>query len=270
MLGAASSTAAEGDVLLTERRYLGAAELFGQAADYVPSGHASERGKYLLRQAEALYRQGDERGDNAALRSAIDIYGHALAEYPRAQAPLDCVESATPRLFCVVAPGRNVCGAPNWPARWPNSGYGAVIRRKGRIGSGYQRSLDYDRRVDYRRLALCAFRQEVAPCVGALEACASTSGKHHFKPLIEPTTVAAPTSPVALGCCPTSPVALVSGRGRFRRFLKQPTSSASTPAPSAAPRRSERASCVKPTCRERSVHLLSPARPPSLATYRRE
>ena len=64
--------------------------------------------------------------------------------------------------------GRNICGAPSWPARWPNSGDGAVIRRKGRVGSSYQRSLDYDRRVDYRRFALCAFRQEFAPCrIGA-------------------------------------------------------------------------------------------------------
>ena len=71
MLGAAGSTATEGDVALTERRYKEAAELFGQAAGYVPSGHSSERGGYLLRQDDALYRQGDERGDNAALRSAI-------------------------------------------------------------------------------------------------------------------------------------------------------------------------------------------------------
>ena len=33
------------------RRYLEAAELFGQAADYVPSGHAHERSGYFLRQA---------------------------------------------------------------------------------------------------------------------------------------------------------------------------------------------------------------------------
>jgi hypothetical protein len=38
------------DRALTERRYLEAAELFGQAADYVPNEHASERGKYLRRQ----------------------------------------------------------------------------------------------------------------------------------------------------------------------------------------------------------------------------
>jgi hypothetical protein len=54
MLGAASSTATEGDVAMTERRYKEAAELFGQAADYVPSGQASKRAGYLLRQAGAL------------------------------------------------------------------------------------------------------------------------------------------------------------------------------------------------------------------------
>ncbi len=89
MLGAASSTAAEGDVALTERRYSEAADLFGQATGYVSSGHASEHGGYLRRQANALYRQGDERGDNSALRSAIEVYGRALADYPRSQAPLD-------------------------------------------------------------------------------------------------------------------------------------------------------------------------------------
>ena len=68
-------TAADGAVVLTERRYVEAAELFGQAAGYVPNGHASERGGYLLRQADALSRQGDERGDNAALSSAIEVYG---------------------------------------------------------------------------------------------------------------------------------------------------------------------------------------------------
>ena len=88
MLGAASSTAAEGDVAMTERHYAAAAGLFGQAADYVPGGHASRRG-YLLRQADALGRQGDLRGDNSALRGSIEVYGRVLAEYPRSQAPLD-------------------------------------------------------------------------------------------------------------------------------------------------------------------------------------
>jgi tetratricopeptide (TPR) repeat protein len=89
MLGAVQSTAAEADVAMTEQRYLEAAELFGQAANYVPSRHASERGGYLLRQADALCRQGNELGDNAALKSAIEVYGRALAKYPRSEFPLD-------------------------------------------------------------------------------------------------------------------------------------------------------------------------------------
>ena len=89
MLGAASSTAAEGDVALTERRYTEAAELFGQAADFVPSGHASDEGRYLLRKADALRRQGDERGDNAALGQSIKIGRRALTDYPREHDSLD-------------------------------------------------------------------------------------------------------------------------------------------------------------------------------------
>ena len=93
MLGAASSTAADGEVAMTERRYLEAAELFGQAANYVPSGHSSERRGYLLRQADALYRQGDERGDNDALRSSIAALRAALEELTRERVPLDWAQT---------------------------------------------------------------------------------------------------------------------------------------------------------------------------------
>jgi tetratricopeptide (TPR) repeat protein len=89
MLGAARSTAAEGDVAMTERRYEEAARLFDQATDYVPSGHASERGKYLLREGNALYQQGDERGDNVALEGSAAVCKRAMEQYPRANEPLD-------------------------------------------------------------------------------------------------------------------------------------------------------------------------------------
>ena len=56
MLGAASSTAAEGDVALTERRYKEAAELFAQAASFVPSDHPSERIIYVNFQAKVQGR----------------------------------------------------------------------------------------------------------------------------------------------------------------------------------------------------------------------
>jgi tetratricopeptide (TPR) repeat protein len=89
MLGAASATATEGDVALTERHYTEAADLFGQAARYVPPGHADVRLSYMDRQADALQRQGDERGNNQALQRAIEIYREELPERMRDRVPLD-------------------------------------------------------------------------------------------------------------------------------------------------------------------------------------
>jgi tetratricopeptide (TPR) repeat protein len=89
MLGAASSTATEGDVALTERHYTQAAELFGQAAGYVPAGHLADHLGYLDRQAYALERQGDERGDNDALNNSIQLYRQILEETTRERVPLD-------------------------------------------------------------------------------------------------------------------------------------------------------------------------------------
>ena len=89
MLGAASSTAAEGDVALTELRYKQAADLFKQAATLVPPGHSDKTASYLERQAVALYRQGDEKGDNAALKHSIAVWNLILTQRPRARVPLD-------------------------------------------------------------------------------------------------------------------------------------------------------------------------------------
>ena len=72
LLGAAASTATEGDLAMTERHYPQAADLFKQAAELVPAGHRDETTGYLERQADALYREGDERGDNAALKQSIE------------------------------------------------------------------------------------------------------------------------------------------------------------------------------------------------------
>lgn len=88
LLGAAVSTAAEGDVALTERHYPEAASLFNEAASYAPPGHPDEHAAYLSRQADALYRQGDERGNNAALLDAIATHHAALAELTRDRVPL--------------------------------------------------------------------------------------------------------------------------------------------------------------------------------------
>ena len=78
LLGAAASTATEGGVAMTEQHYGEAADLFQQAATLVPEGHSDETSGYLERQADALYRQGDEFGDNPALISSISIWKKAI------------------------------------------------------------------------------------------------------------------------------------------------------------------------------------------------
>jgi tetratricopeptide (TPR) repeat protein len=93
MLGAASSTAAEGDVALTEHHYVQAADLFKRAAALVPPGHSDNAASYLERHANALYRQGDEKGDNTALQQSIEIWHLVLQQRPREQVPRQWAET---------------------------------------------------------------------------------------------------------------------------------------------------------------------------------
>jgi tetratricopeptide (TPR) repeat protein len=81
LIQAAASSAAGGDLAMTELHYPQAAELFKEAANLVPQGsaHDDKRIGYLEREAVALYKQGKEFGDNDALRLAIER-GKRLAE----------------------------------------------------------------------------------------------------------------------------------------------------------------------------------------------
>jgi tetratricopeptide (TPR) repeat protein len=88
-LNAAQTTTQRGDVALTRLRYLDAAQRFSEAAAKVPQGHEDERWKYLNAEADALYRQGDEFGDNAAALSAIEHFRHLVELRPRSAFPGD-------------------------------------------------------------------------------------------------------------------------------------------------------------------------------------
>src|SRR6202011_4296464 len=66
-----------------------AADLFKQAVELVPPGHRDETTGYLERQATALDREGDERGDNAAIRQSIETWPLVLQQRPRERVPLD-------------------------------------------------------------------------------------------------------------------------------------------------------------------------------------
>jgi len=88
-LNAAKLLAGRGNIALTQLRYVEAAEHFKQATVLVPSGHPDELADYLHRQADALYRQGDEQGDNAALRKSIETWHLVLEQRSRERVPLE-------------------------------------------------------------------------------------------------------------------------------------------------------------------------------------
>jgi hypothetical protein len=74
----ASTSAERGQLAMTRLQYRNAARYFAEAAKHLPAEHNEIRLSYLDREAGALYREGDERGDNEASAAAIEHYGVAL------------------------------------------------------------------------------------------------------------------------------------------------------------------------------------------------
>jgi hypothetical protein len=78
-----------GDLAMTRLRYSDAAQHYAAAASSVPAARQDERRQYLGQEALALYKQGDERGDNGAAALAIDRYRALAGTTGRAALPLD-------------------------------------------------------------------------------------------------------------------------------------------------------------------------------------
>jgi tetratricopeptide (TPR) repeat protein len=89
-VNAAETSASRGNIALTRLRYAEAATHFAKAAAVFPpnSEHEDKRINYLTNEANALYHQGDELGDNGALLSAIARYTGLVDLTPRERVPL--------------------------------------------------------------------------------------------------------------------------------------------------------------------------------------
>jgi tetratricopeptide (TPR) repeat protein len=87
----ADTSARRGQIALTQLRYNEAANHFANAASVLPPGSAYEDKHigYLKSEALALYRQGDEFGDNGALLSALARWKRLVELQPRERVPLD-------------------------------------------------------------------------------------------------------------------------------------------------------------------------------------
>ena len=87
----AETSARRGDIALARLQYREAALHFANAAAALPpeSTHEEKRSGYLAKEAGALYRQGDEFGDNDALRAAIELGKRLISLNPRERVALD-------------------------------------------------------------------------------------------------------------------------------------------------------------------------------------
>jgi tetratricopeptide (TPR) repeat protein len=96
-VNAAETSARRGEISLTRLRYAEAANHFANAAAVFPpkSAYEDKRIDYLGREASALYRQGSEYGDNAALRLAIERRRRLIELNPREHVPLDWAMTQT-------------------------------------------------------------------------------------------------------------------------------------------------------------------------------
>ena len=69
--------------------YWPAAGKYAEAASLIAALDQQKQWGFVLAQANELYSQGDEFGDNAALADAANIYRNGLLLVPRSQLPLD-------------------------------------------------------------------------------------------------------------------------------------------------------------------------------------
>ncbi|MCH7702316.1 MAG: tetratricopeptide repeat protein [Planctomycetes bacterium] len=86
---AAETRAARGELAMTRIDYRAAAEHFRRATELADGIDAELAKRFLHERADALYKQGEERGDNEALTEAIDAWRNLLERLPRERVPLD-------------------------------------------------------------------------------------------------------------------------------------------------------------------------------------
>jgi tetratricopeptide (TPR) repeat protein len=85
----AAFLAQEARVDALQLAYRTAAAKYAEAASLVAPFDAERQWRFLVDQADELYRQGEEFGDNDALTDAIDVYRRCVALAPRPERPLD-------------------------------------------------------------------------------------------------------------------------------------------------------------------------------------
>ncbi len=110
---AATTLARRGEVALAGLEYVNAAEHFAGAAHTLPLGeeYSDRRFDYLQREANALFRQGDEFGQNEHLLGAVDRYQDVLQIVVRARMPPEWAATQNDLGFALLRLGEREGGA---------------------------------------------------------------------------------------------------------------------------------------------------------------
>src|SRR5258706_6341626 len=87
--------AQEATVYHLQLAYRAAAAKYAEAASLIAALDQQKQWEFVLAQADELNSQGDEFGDNSALRSAIERYRALLDQQPRARVSLDWAKIQT-------------------------------------------------------------------------------------------------------------------------------------------------------------------------------
>lgn len=114
------------ELAVARRDYLGAADLFVEAADCLPKSAREEAWRYHLARADALFRKAEEEDDEAALGEALAGYGGVLK---------------------LLSDGSNALGTAR-----ANIGLGRALHRQAEAATGVGRLAD----------AIAAFRKALA------------------------------------------------------------------------------------------------------------
>ena len=89
LIETAEAKAALGRIAVLQLRYREAATHFRDASEMLSGAEAARQRAYREAEADAIYRQGGEMGDNEALSRAIALHRALLQETPRARMPFN-------------------------------------------------------------------------------------------------------------------------------------------------------------------------------------
>jgi tetratricopeptide (TPR) repeat protein len=137
----AEATAELAGIRAAERDHLGAAELYGEAADSMPRDDRLGAARYLIRQAEALLRHGEEAADRMALEEAQGVGRRALELAPRGEAPALWIDAQLLLARALQMDGVIAGTAPN--LRGAIEAYRAGLEALGIGGDRQRRSCAY-------------------------------------------------------------------------------------------------------------------------------